>query len=376
VTRPQAPQRILLIIDKCQPGDALRVQPGVDAVRQQYPKARLVILTSEAAREIFAGSSGHDRLVTSRLYRQQGASRFRSRIGKAAELIRLVLVLGRGYDLVIIFWWGTTLLRVLARLVGSGRRIGYEARPSGLLTSRIGAFDFDADDAREHERLLQVAGIEPRHSPTLQLTDSAGDRQRVAMMLQAEGVGASQPLVVFHPGSDWACQQWLPERWAALTDRLIASYEVVVVFTGVAAERDAVEAIRGRVRSTATISLAGRTTLSELRALLRRSRLCVCVDSATFLVVKTTGTPTVVLAGPSSPERAPGPVATVINRTTAADRLEIARNKQSKFSRGNCHDWTCAMAGLRGIGVSDVLGAIERQGDLGLQRRVAMAGSV
>jgi ADP-heptose:LPS heptosyltransferase len=330
-------------------------------MRRRWPRAEIVVLTSEAAAAVFHGWQDIDRAVVSRLYYRSGA-RMAMRVGKVVELARLVWTVGVGYDLVVTYWWGTTLLHLLGALAAPrGRRIGYARGLPALLTSDLGSFVADGDYLVAHDRLLDAAGVTPPtvRAPQLQITDA--DATSITALLGEHGL-LDRRYVVVHPGADWACQQWLPERWAEVCDELVERYGVTPVFTGVEGERRHIDAIRARMYRS-SVSLAGQTTLGQLAALLARASLCVCVDSAVFEVTQALGVPAVVLAGPSRAEqlavgsRPPQ----VIKRMEPAMQAAINRCREPRFAAGGCLDYSCPLAGLREIPVPAVLDAVARE---------------
>ena len=377
----RSPKRILCMLAEPGAGDALRISFCLQAVRESYPSAEIVLLVRQDAAGVFKRSQLSklfDRVVVSRLYPQTGPSALRLHLKQARELVRLVLELGVGYDLVIVFWWGTTLLNVLARLVGR-RSIGYAHRFPSLLSCDLGSpWERTTDPVEQNRALLAPAGVRPAlvvAPPTIHTTE---DEAAVQRLLEEYRLGFATTLMVLHPGSDWACQQWLPERWAALADRLAADYGADVVFTGTDSERAYVDGIRALMRASST-SLVGRTTLSQLGALVTRAQFCVCVDSVVYELTQAAGTPAVVLAGPSEPDNTPTglhpPI--IVNRTTAELKMAINNCRVTKaWTEGGCRNYACSMAGLQHITVADALAAIERQGVLDRARRLAVAQGV
>src|SRR5258706_4215511 len=161
-----------------------------------------------------------------------------------------------------------------------------------------------------------------------------------------------------HPGSDWACQQWPVERWAALGDGLAASGDRELVFTGSAGEVKLVESIRSAM-TAASRSLAGSVSLPQLGRVLERASLVVTVDSAVYVLAQAKGTRTVVLAGPSHPERTAGTGTkpSIVKKMDSEMARKINDCKQPRYPAGGCQDWSCPMAGLREIAVVDLLEA-------------------
>lgn len=357
------PARILLVASDCGPGDVLRLGACLAAVRDGYPNAEITLLVDEVAAPVVERSRLVTRVVVNQLYNTRaGAPGLWGRLCKAWELARLVGALGGGYDLVLIFYWGTTLLNVLGCLVGR-RRIGYANRLPRLLSCQLGRYDPCGDPMAQNRALFHAAGLRPPPPIAPPPIHTAADEAAVRRLRTEHGVADARSLVVLHPGSDWACQQWLPERWGALADRLALEYDAAVVFTGLAHEGAYIAGIRAWMRAP-SVSLAGRTTLPQLGALLAQARLCVCVDSVAYELAQAAGTLVVVVAGPTRPETTTsGPRSPlIVNRVAPALQAAIVHCKESKA--GHCLDYSCPMAGLRDIEAHDVLAAVEAHGAL------------
>lgn len=352
-------ERILIILDECGPGDAARIGFCLSAVREAHAGARIALLVGEQAAPVVKRSPLFDDVVVSRLY---GRGR-RGRFGKGIELVRLLHRLGPRHDLVLTFWWGSSALNLLGWALGR-RRIGFSNRQPGLLSTDLGPYDPFGDPVQQNLAILNAAGILAVVPTSPVAVHDENDVDSMRDLLDRCDVSRTRPLVILHTGSDWACQQWLPERWAEMADSLSDRYGVSLVFSGVAEESAYIESVRGRMR-TPSISLAGRTTVSELGALLAEAQLCVCVDSVVYELAQAAGTPTVVLAGPTRPHpslagRRP-PL--VVNRASPELRLNILMC-QLQYPEGVCHRYECPMSGLREIEVADVLAEVEASGVL------------
>jgi len=106
--------------------------------------------------------------------------------------------------------------------------------------------------------------------------------------------------VIVHPGCGFAARQWPTDRYAAVARRL-AGTGLLVVVTGTAGER----ALARQVATVAGLPegsvLAGRTTLTELAALVADATVVICGDTGIAHLATAYGTPSVVLFGPVSP---------------------------------------------------------------------------
>jgi ADP-heptose:LPS heptosyltransferase len=348
--------RVLVILDNCHEADALRLMFCLSAIRRSYRSSHITLLVNERASAVFERVRPFDRLVISRLYQERSSAGMALRVKKTRELARLAVRVRTGYDVAITLGMGSTLLNLFARLAAR-RSIGFANKVAGLLSSRLGPFDPYGDLIAQHLELLRACGVFALENSAVSLRAPTDDEYAIALLRQHRV--DEKRMVVLHAGSDWACQQWLVDRWAKLADVLVTDYGMSIVFTGVAAEGSYIERIRASMRA-GSVSLAGATTLPQLEALISRARLCVCVDSAVYDLALGTRTPVVVLAGPTDTRRGvvDRPLPMVVNRTPSGLRDEINRCKEPKDIFGGCLNYECPMAGLRDISVSAVLEAV------------------
>lgn len=361
---PHLPSRILVMLDHCGPGDALRISFCLSMIRQHYPAAHIVLLVDEAAFPVMERARVVDKIVVSRLYAQKSASPLRVRLAKVRELVRLAVKLGVGYDLVLTLGWGTTLLNILGRLTGR-RRVGYANGLPSLLSCNLGRYDHERGPVEQNLRLLAVAGLHLRAKPTLSTIHSAADVRAVQRLIEEYGLAAAAPLIVLHTGSDWACQQWVPARWAELADRLVADYAATIVFTGEAGEQEYIRGIQTLMRAP-SVSLAGKTSLPQLEALLSRASTCICTGTVIYELAQAANIPTIVVAGPTRVEFEMGLKAAripiMVNRASRELQHAISDCQATKAAVRGCLNYGCPMAELRDVQVQDVLNAIGHQG--------------
>jgi heptosyltransferase-2 len=121
------------------------------------------------------------------------------------------------------------------------------------------------------------------------------------------GLGGPRFIVGLAPGAAFGpAKRWLPERFAALGDRLIGALNADVLIFGSAADRPLAEEIAGVMKHTPAI-VAGETSLRQLLALMARCRLMVTNDSGPMHLAAAMGVPLVAIFG-STDERATGPL--------------------------------------------------------------------
>lgn len=109
-------------------------------------------------------------------------------------------------------------------------------------------------------------------------------------------------VVVIHPGAAFPSRRWPVERYAAVAASVrAAGYDVVV--TGDAGEANLARHVVEQAGLPESAMLAGSLDLLELVALVSDCRLLICGDTGVGHVATATGTPSVLLFGPTPPSR-------------------------------------------------------------------------
>lgn len=131
--------------------------------------------------------------------------------------------------------------------------------------------------------------------------DVAADPTELA--LQSPAVDPSiRGAVIIHPGAAYESRRWPAERFAAVAAWAVRE-NLPVAVTGSHAERPLAVEVAAAAGLAEGVVLAGRTTLTELAALVADARLMVSGDTGIAHLASAFGTPSVVLFGPVSPRQ-------------------------------------------------------------------------
>lgn len=282
-------------------GDVIHTLPSLAALRRCFPTADITWIVEEAASDLLMDHPLLDRVIVSR--RKRWLRDLRSgRLRRALQEARLFLgeLRARRYDLVIDFH-GLFKSAVITALSRASRRLGYDSLQelSGMFyTEKI------PEDMGKHaiDRYLDF----PRHlgcvtgTPEFIIPVRDEHRMKVESLLDANGIGKEEPLVVVNPIALWETKLWDNEKFARLCERIAAELSAIVVLTGV--DGTALEPIRSRMKKPA-VNLGGKTTLRDLACLLQTATLLVSTDSGPMHLAAAVGTPVVALFGPTIPAR-------------------------------------------------------------------------
>lgn len=286
--------RNILVIKLRYIGDVLLATPVLRTLREQFPEARLTMMVNSGTEEILRRNPDLDEVLVVR----------RGGPGEQLKLIQEIRL--RHFDSVLDLTDGDRSA-VLSRLSGAPVRIGFneERRWRGLLYTSVVREPPGVVHRLERDlEALRGLGIEPKVSLPV-LRTSREDEEAATRLLENLGVavtteGSRRPLVLLQPGARYWFKAWPVDRFAELADRLADLCECRILVGGDARDREVSETIRSRARCSPVV-LAGKTTLLQLAAILKRCALFVGNDNGPMHMAAALGLPVVALFGPSDP---------------------------------------------------------------------------
>ena len=291
--------RNILVIQLGDIGDVVLSTPTYRAFRETYPDARVSVLVRRGYGSLLAGDP--------HLFEVLEVAKTRGKLLEASENFRLAGRLRRArYDLVFDLRTGDrgAILAFLSRApvkVAFGGAGAFWRRY--VFTRLIRQEEIRVTPPPTHPgadqslRLVATIGVATADSrPKLYVTEQAA--ANVRRLLAAEGLGGDAPFITVNPFSRWKYKEWGYGKWVEVLDRIRDRYGLQALVVGAREEAEAAAGIAGGCKPGAR-SVAGKTTLGELAALLSRSALHLGVDSAAPHIACAVGTPTVTVFGPS-----------------------------------------------------------------------------
>ncbi|OGR24365.1 MAG: hypothetical protein A2139_07630 [Desulfobacca sp. RBG_16_60_12] len=284
----------ILLVKLSSFGDVLHALPTLEALRDANPLAHITWLVEAAYAPLL---SSHPALNEVWVAPRLRPGEFFSG-SNPATLRRLVQQFrARPFDLVVDVQ-GLIKSAVWVALARSPRKVGYDQTRELsylALTERVQPFDPEAHAVRRYLNLAYYLGAPPTSARFRIGLDAAAD---ISALIPAE---TGQPLAVLHPGARWSSKLWPLASWARLGEWLRdRGFQVAV--TGSAADRELAASLTAQCRAP-LLNLAGRTSLTQLAGILRKSRLAVTTDTGAMHLAAALGTKIVALFGPTAPWR-------------------------------------------------------------------------
>ena len=292
---PRHAVRRVLVVDANFLGDMLLSSPVYRALKEHFPEARIEAMVYAVAAPALKANPWVDGIHQ---IRQQN---FVSLAAAAFTMRRLK------FDLVLQL--NTSLkTNILLRLMGARYRLGYDYRHRACvnnlrvpLPTRTAKTGYRTDECID---LLEKAfgWTVPDRELIFVLGDK--DESRVQTTLSEEGIGSEHLLIGIHAhcrqGKE--LREWGHSRFTGLADALIERHHAHVVLTGSKDDIPDVDALAGSIHDRLHVhTMAGKLSLGELGALLRRLAVFITVNTGPMHMAVALRVPTVAIIGGTPP---------------------------------------------------------------------------
>jgi ADP-heptose:LPS heptosyltransferase len=188
-------------------------------------------------------------------------------------------------------------VHLLTFLAGISKRVGYDRKLGFLLTERI---PHTKERGEKHELeynldLLRYLKIEIRDKRLFMPVKKESEEWAIDFLKQ-EGIKADDKLLAINPAASCPSKVWPFDRFAEVADRLAQKYDFKILLVCGSKDLLIAESVMKNMRSS-VISLAGKTSVSQLASLLKRSSLFISNDSGPVHIASAVGTPVISIFG-------------------------------------------------------------------------------
>lgn len=291
----------ILLVKPSSLGDIVHALPVLHGLRVRYPQAQIDWLIGAAFAPLLKGHPDLDELVPFDRRRY-------SRIGRSPRAIRAFYdfvrhLRGRRYQLVIDLQ-GLFRTGFLSWASAAPTRIGFRHAREGATFFYNHFIEIDNPDTHAVDRNYAVADMLGFHDVPIEFNLPIADdaRNQADVLLCDAGIHNPTGLVLIAPGARWETKRWPAERFVRVIDELQGgSGGVQCVLVGANDESVLCDRIADACRRRPG-QLAGRTSLQQLSAMLRRADAVLCHDSAVSHLAGAHRA-LVCLMGPTNPSR-------------------------------------------------------------------------
>lgn len=331
--------RHILVIKIGAIGDVILSVPSIRAIRKKFPEAKIYCLVGKESRSILQRCPYLNGVIVFD-YKDKDRGIF--------GLFNVLKELRKYYFDMVVDLQNNRKSHLISFFSMSSSRYGYNNRKlSFLLNHKVEPILTDTPPIEHQFRTLGLLGIEKQET-YLELWPSSEDEEYIRILFESEWISGREKIVGINLGASkrWVSKCWPLENFAQLSERL-SKENIRVIITGTQDDLNAASKIQ-KMTSSKLLNFAGKTTIMQLAALIKRCSVFISADSAPLHVASAVNTPIVALFGPTSPQRHMPPAKKAI--------VIKAQVECSPCYKPNCKTMEC----MSNITVDEVFHAVKK----------------
>ncbi len=347
-------EKKILVIKLGAAGDLILAVPSLRMIRERFPQAKIFLMTDQK----IAG------LVSQAPYLDDMILVNRAKLSNLSYLLKTAKKIRReGFDISVDLQ-NSKWTYGLAFLGGVRERYGFARGKFKFLLNRPDqGFGIVDTPVRHQFRILSKLGVRELDEELELWADPKAEERLKEMLPETEAEKDVKWIgMVVGSSPSWPSKRWPPEYFQELAARLTADGKCRVALIG--SKEDAVWAEKLSETREGVVSLIGKTSLTDLVALVKKMDVMVTGDTAPLHIGAAFQTKLVAIFGPTDPKRhmPPSRSATVLAKHLACQP---------------CYEGKCTnpdeLACLKQISVEEVYQAVRKQ-LAGKQAPVLIAG--
>jgi heptosyltransferase II len=274
-------------------GDVIMATPTLRALRDSFPRSRILALGKPWAVDLLLGHPAVDEIIPFPF--QNGKPKLNSTLW----LIRTIKSRNPDWGFIFPNSFGSALLFFLAKVP---RRIGYRTNRRGrLLTHAIDLPQTQVHQLDSFLNLMKGFSIEKKWDQSLYLPVTPAKKEEGDALWRSWGIQADDVVIGLNPGAAWGpSKRWFPEYFAATADLFQQKTGIKIVIFGGPEDQSLAQEIANKMH-TPPLIVAGKDNLRVLPALLLRCNLFITNDTGPMHIAASQKVPQVVLFGPTDP---------------------------------------------------------------------------
>ncbi len=287
----------ILVIRLDRIGDMVMTTPIFRALKEKWPEAQITVLANPANKNIVINNPFIDCILV--YDRENEHKSLDNRLSFFRDIRK------SEFDLVIDPYLDYELnTSFITRIVGSKYRLGFEfAGREFFYNIRYASNTFPVSTDKKHMidynlGLIGCIGVKAnKKQPEIFL--GADEKENASGILEKAGVNPENKIIGIHPGGNYESQRWPVERFAAISDYLIASYGIKVILFGGLDERSLLSRFKDCAVSKPII--LEDLNLREFISVVNYCNLFLCNNSGPLHIATSLNIPTVSTMGPTIP---------------------------------------------------------------------------
>jgi heptosyltransferase II len=274
----------ILIIQTAFIGDVILTTPLIRETKRAFPEAHIDVLVIPETKNVL-NNNPHIRSILV----------FDKRSKKIRTFFKMVWMIYKSkYDFAFAAHRSMTTAWLMI-LGGTKIRIGFTGKAAARLMSDPITFRQSARQVERYLDLLRPMTYRPLEAQS-ELFFSPEIEQRSRHLLSV--LDPQKPKIIIAPGSVRATKRWPEERFTELLKKL-GRIDINIILMGSPGEKILCDKIERDSSVNGVLNLAGKTSLLEAAAVIKKSDLLVCNDSGTMHMANAVSTDVFAFFGPT-----------------------------------------------------------------------------
>jgi ADP-heptose:LPS heptosyltransferase len=275
----------ILVIRNDRFGEFLLNMPAMRALNESFAGSKIILAVDPYVKELAAKIPYIDEVIVWKNGKHSliDILNFSNLLKKRAVDIAFVMNPSKDSNIVI-------------KLAGIPERIGYAHKWDFLLTKKMKDLKHlgQKHEIEYNLDLVRIAGADTKNRTlSLDIESSEIESHCRGVMPVNENPTAAVGSIVIHPWTSDPIKQWPVERFRELALRLIKELNMSVLIIG--GKDEAEKSANFNYINNRIFNLTGKTTLLQLAAILKKSKLLISADSGPVHLACSVGTPVVAL---------------------------------------------------------------------------------
>ncbi len=271
-------------------GDVVLSTPAISATRAAFPDSYIAVMVAPHAEEIVRLNPYlNEVIIFDKDIKHRGIF----------STLKFIKDLRRKRFEIALILHSTKRVNLICFLAGIPERVGYARGKLDFCLTK--ALEYTKKFGEKHEieytlDILRETGIEVNKNFEIFVPIEKEAQEKIDRVLELNGVLSEDTLIGVHPGASCVSKRWPIENFARLADRLIEVLRAkIVVICG----PKQVEFGEGMIAlmHNKSISMCGKTTISELAALIKRCSIFISNDSGPVHIACGVGTQVISIFG-------------------------------------------------------------------------------
>jgi len=258
-------------------GDVILSLPALDYLISLFPQAKITVVSGPRSKELFQDNPRIDKLI---IY------------DKHIRLKEKIALFGQ-------------LQKEKFAIVVDLRNSFFGAFLKAQYKTSFFSFLFTRTKHMKERHLDKVRNLGSKENPGASLDKGSGclyisteDEKYIDLVLGKNNIIPSDKITVISPGARSHIKRWSADKFTRLASSLIGCLGLKVVLVGDKEDRSICEYIVGKSQHP-LLDLAGKTSLRQLAALIKKASCVITNDSAVLHLAGYLNTPTVAIFGPT-----------------------------------------------------------------------------